>query len=98
MKLRIPHRLQFLFICLLVFVLLSPLPASSHSAATPDTIAGGPTLWLKTSNLELNDGDPVVTWEDMSGNGYDVTQATGANQPTYQTSYIGEQPAVLFDG
>lgn len=36
----------------------------------------------------------IVTWYDQSGNGLDVTQATAANQPQYDSS--GEN--ALFDG
>lgn len=52
--------------------------------------------------LNLSDGDPVATWQDASGNGNDVTQGTGANQPTYRgpgsASAINGVPTVEFDG
>jgi len=38
----------------------------------------------------------VVTWFDQSGNGYDVTQATTGQQPTYSATGIGTMPASLF--
>lgn len=46
----------------------------------------------------LSNGNAVTTWSDRSGNARDVTQATPANQPSYQTSVQGGQPVVRFDG
>jgi hypothetical protein len=44
------------------------------------------------------DGSAVSTWEDRSTTNNDATQATPANQPTYETNEVGGQPAVRFDG
>ena len=52
-------------------------------------------LDLQADTLALNDGDPVGTWADQSGNSRDFTQ-TGAERPTKQT--ISTYPAVVFDG
>lgn len=52
-------------------------------------------LDLEADMLLLSDGDPVSTWADQSGNGYDFTQ-TGDARPTKQT--IGSYPTVVFDG
>lgn len=45
-----------------------------------------------------SDGDPVTTWTDASGNGYDLTQATSGQRPTVQTSEVNGHNAVRFDG
>jgi hypothetical protein len=45
----------------------------------------GLQLWLKSNTLSLNNGDPVSTWSDSSGNGRNATN-TGANRPTFSTS------------
>lgn len=64
----------------------------------PRDIAGL-QLWLDASQINgLNDGDPVSTWIDLSGNGNDVTQATASKKPTYQTSEINGKPCLRFDG
>ena len=64
----------------------------------PKTISGL-TLWFAADHLTgFNDGDAVTTWPDQSGNGYDVTQATGANKPLYKTNIFKDKPALLFDG
>ena len=58
-----------------------------------------PTLWLKADAITgLADSDPVATWPDSSGNGYDAAQGTPGNQPLYKTGILNGKPAVLFDG
>lgn len=56
-------------------------------------------LWLKADAITgLTDGQSVATWNDSSGNGRNVTQATGVYQPTYKTNIINGKPVVRFDG
>ena len=43
-------------------------------------------------------GSAISTWSDLSGNANDATQATSANQPTYETNVSGGCPGVKFDG
>jgi hypothetical protein len=45
----------------------------------------------------LSNNDPVSTWADASGNGYDLTQTSTA-RPTYKTSTLNGLPVVEFDG
>jgi hypothetical protein len=40
----------------------------------------------------------IVTWYDQSGNGFDVTQATAANQPAYDATGISSLPMASYDG
>lgn len=59
----------------------------------------GLKLWLKADAITgLNDGDPVTTWNDSSGQGNNATQATAAKKPTYQTNELNGKPIVRFDG
>ena len=56
-------------------------------------------LWLRADALTLNDGDPVTTWLDASGNGLSAVQGTAANQPTFQTNDVNTVlPSISFDG
>jgi hypothetical protein len=55
-------------------------------------------LWrVRADELALSDGDPVVTWEDMTVNGNDWAQATSARRPTFQTNEVNGHAAVQFD-
>ena len=52
--------------------------------------------WWQADTLGLSDGDPVSTWPDDVGSN-DFTQATGANQPTFQTNEQNGLGVVRFD-
>jgi hypothetical protein len=59
----------------------------------------GLRLWLKPdSGLTLSGTDSVSAWEDRSGNGLDVAQATGTNQPARVSANLNGLPVVRFDG
>jgi hypothetical protein len=57
-------------------------------------------FWYDASQITgLSDGDPVALWPDLSGNGYDLVQATADKQPLYKTpSPLNGLPYVYFDG
>lgn len=62
-------------------------------------VMDGLVLWLDASQIVgLNDGDPVSTWPDSSGNGNDATQATASKKPTYETGVQNGLPVVRLDG
>jgi hypothetical protein len=59
-----------------------------------------PALWLDaadTSTITESSGS-VSQWNDKSGNAYHVSQATGANQPTYVTAGQNGLNVIAFDG
>lgn len=68
--------------------------AASVGAIAPASVSGL-AVWLKADALSLNDGDPVSTWADSSGNGRDFT-GSGANRPTYKTAILNGKPVVRF--
>ncbi len=56
-------------------------------------------LWL-SANLGFFgfvDNDPVSSWPDRSGNSNDASQATGSQQPLFQSSVMNGRPALQFD-
>lgn len=70
--------------------------ASGYRMPIPTT---GLQLWLDASKLtEWNDGDPMNSWRDMSGHGYDGGQSNASLKPTYQTNQVNSLPAVDFHG
>lgn len=42
--------------------------------------------------------DYVSQWDDQSGNGHHLTQATGSKQPLWESSQINGYPGIHFDG
>jgi hypothetical protein len=66
---------------------------------SPSDISGL-TVWLKSDSgtSSTTDEGAISTWSDQSGNGNHFTQATGGNQPTYETTGINGKPVVNFDG
>lgn len=63
------------------------------------TPSGSPVgHWSADTITGLEDTDPVGTWPDQSGNGYDASQATASKKPSYQTNELNGNPIVRFDG
>jgi len=52
------------------------------------------------ASISGGDGNPVTAWADSGSNGYDLTQATEAAQPTYhrKLAAFNNRGAVEFDG
>ncbi len=62
------------------------------------TTAGTVALWLRADlGITLNGGD-VSQWNDQSGNGFNVSQGTAANQPLYtaNNAAFGGMPTVTY--
>lgn len=75
-----------------------PLTGAGPSAGSFDPLSLSPTAWWKADSLALSNGAAVSSWADSSGNSNTATQATGALQPTYNTTGLNSHPAVSFDG
>lgn len=58
----------------------------------------GADLVLDARFINQSDNTAVSTWVDRSGNGFNVTQANGINQPTFRTTQQGGNGGVDFDG
>ncbi|MBM4253141.1 MAG: LamG domain-containing protein [Deltaproteobacteria bacterium] len=69
-----------------------------HSPTGPQSISSL-RLWLKAETLTgTADGTAIWTWKDQSGNGFDLSQSTAANRPTFKMGQINGRPAVRFNG
>jgi len=57
-------------------------------------------LWLDAADASTitESGGVVSQWDDKSGNGRHVTQATAANQPTFAANAVNGKSAIDFDG
>ena len=58
-----------------------------------------PELWFDSSDLSTitESGGAISQWNDKSGNGRNLTQGTGASQPSLTTNFNGLN-TVTFDG
>lgn len=61
-------------------------------------ILTGLELWLDASQEPYANDDTVPDWADESGNGRDLTQATGALIPTFKTGGPNGKSFIHFDG
>jgi hypothetical protein len=69
-------------------------PVSTEAVATPYTLA----VWLKADAIAgLGDGAAVSTWNDLSGNGNNATQAVASQRPVFVSNAINSLPAVHFN-
>jgi len=60
--------------------------------------SGSPVGWWKADAITgLEDGDPVGTWPDSSGNGNDLTQSIASKKPTYYVNVKNGLPGVKGD-
>lgn len=74
------------------------LNGGSRGGFTP-SILPSLKLWLAADRIAgLSDGDPVTTWADLSGQGNNATQGTGAAKPLFKTNIANGRPGVLGDG
>lgn len=62
--------------------------------------AGASRRWQDSARTipAMADADVAGAWDDLSGNGYHVTQATTANKPTLRFNVINGRPSIRFDG
>jgi hypothetical protein len=74
-------------------------PPSTDPPATdpPPAAAADPVLSLDAHDLLSMDGSLISTWADATGNGHNAFQG-GSRRPMVLTGWIGEAPAVVFDG
>lgn len=82
--------------------------AASAALSGTGTAGGQPPVsgylaWYDASQITgQSDGSSLSAWSDLSSNGYNMSQSTGADQPTYYSSTAGKLinglPAVWFNG
>jgi Secretion system C-terminal sorting domain len=74
------------------------ITSGNGPAGIGSTTGNDIALWLDASQLTLSDGSGVATWPDLTNNGRNATQATGANQPTFETNELNGLGIVRFNG
>jgi hypothetical protein len=85
----------------LVFFLVSQvlLFTGTQAQVAPGGVTNGLKLWLK-ADAGVTVATGVSQWNDQSGNGNNVSQATAANQPGYNTvtNLVNFNPTLSYDG
>jgi prepilin-type N-terminal cleavage/methylation domain-containing protein len=67
-------------------------------------VSFGINAWYDAQNIDGNNnesfsnGQAVATWQDLSGNDYHATQASGTLRPTYRENQINGLSSIDFDG
>ncbi|HOP05228.1 MAG TPA: hypothetical protein PLE67_12195, partial [Tenuifilaceae bacterium] len=81
------------FLCLPIFAQAQTGPAGIGSSS--DNV-----LWLRADQgtSTTTNGDPVSSWNDISGNANHSAQGNGGFQPIYILSGINGLPSIRFDG
>ena len=77
-----------------------------YKASRPASLAGkvlhlkpGIGVWEDSGRTTVpDDGDSIYYWDDQSGAGNHMMQATADNRPLFQTGIVGSYAAVEFDG
>ncbi|MCP4439492.1 MAG: hypothetical protein GY810_11170, partial [Aureispira sp.] len=77
--------------------------ATNYTRPSPGGISDDLAIWLKADagTSTSIDGNQISTWNDQSGNGNSLSQATANKQPTYQSNDsedINNNPVIKFDG
>jgi hypothetical protein len=65
----------------------------------PASVGSGLQVWTRSDTCQTSLGK-ATSWTDLSGNGNHIVQATGAAQPTYNTTdaSFNNQPSIQTDG
>lgn len=61
-------------------------------------VNAGATLSLDARFINQADNTSVSSWSSRVGGSFTMSQATAANQPTFQLAEVNGQPIVRFDG
>jgi hypothetical protein len=55
-------------------------------------------VWLRAEDAGVNDNDPVVQWQDQSGNDHHAAQGNSGEEPLYKPNVMNGKPVVRFNG
>ncbi|UKA57985.1 hypothetical protein [Arthrobacter sp. FW306-2-2C-D06B] len=70
----------------------------STAVFTPAAVSGLVAWYDASQIVGLADGASVPRWNDLSGNGNNLTQGIAANQPVYKTAIQNGKAVVRFNG
>lgn len=80
---------------LLALAIALPLGVAPQAVAETDPAAiPGLEAWYRADSLQLNNGDPVKTWPDLSGNGHDLSSDENGLTAVYGVARLNERSVV----
>jgi hypothetical protein len=76
----------------------STLTITTSSNSISPTSINGIALWFDAADATTitKSGTAVSQWNDKSGNGYSVVQATSGNQPVYTANLLNSQAGIVL--
>ncbi|MBD3636709.1 MAG: T9SS type A sorting domain-containing protein [Crocinitomicaceae bacterium] len=74
------------------------LTSTAQTGAGGVGTTGTNPMWYDANELNLVNGNKVSNWQDMSGNGNDLSQTNATKQPIYTDGALNGLPVVTFDG
>lgn len=91
--------LVWVALCAFLIVGLAHATAEADDRFTPKRISGLIGWWDAAKGITIT-GAGVSQWNDQSASGFNLTQGTDANRPTYNTSstLIPGRPSLSFNG
>jgi len=54
-------------------------------------------LWVRSEDIDLNDGDLIENWYDISSNNNHLSQETDSYKPHFKIDIVNSYPVVRFD-
>jgi len=76
---------------------VSEITIDGQQTAGFSIIPDSAVLHLDASALNLQDGDSVSTWSDLTSNGDFVSETSTASEPVFRSNQINSKPAVEFN-
>ena len=74
----------------------------SNAQTGPGGVGDTTTLkvWLRSTDIEVGNGNEIAIWRDTSGHNHDFTgfAGSGGSQPTWDSTAINGLPGILFHG
>ncbi len=82
-----------------IAVVLASLDGLSQTGPGGVGNSANNAFWIRADlgTSTTTNGSPVSSWQDVSGNGNDISQTVAVQQPLYTASLMNSYPAVLFD-
>jgi len=78
----------------------TPASPTTDGGVSPEHWYRGDDAYEENTRVTAcsDDGDPVGSWTDLTGNADHVSQGTADNRPSWQDAELNGEPVIRFDG